>query len=125
MNLHEATKALTAYIAEHADKNLSPTTTQHELREVYTGANNVLDRDKRLIPDHVLDELLGLYASAEIAGIAESITARRDPAGSPIHEATVQHAVHDYLDDANLALLRAGYDGERLRADTLEQITKA
>ena len=124
MNLHEATQTLTAYIAEHADKNLSPTTTQKELHAVYAGANDLLDTEKRLIPDGVLDELLGLYASAEIAHTAESITSRRDPAGSPIHEANAQHAVHEYLDALNLALLRAGYDGERTRADTLAEITE-
>lgn len=125
MNLHEATKALTEYIAEHLHEwaDADPSYTTGALPGIFAGTNAVLDGEKRILTAETLDDL---YAAYSWAATAENKAHQpSNPAGSPRAEAAAERMVHDYLDDANLALLRAGYDGERLRADTLEQITKA
>lgn len=117
MNLHEATKTLTERIEEHAPDWASSPEGTPLLSEIYADVNAALDSDKRILTEETLDDLFATYASAVSA--EQDAYRYANPAGRPRKEAAAQRAVHDFLDDANLALLRAGYDGERLRADTL------
>jgi hypothetical protein len=121
VNLHEATQKLAARIEENMPDWVSAPEGTPALAEIYADTNAALDPDKRILTDETLDDLFATYCSAVAA--EQDAYRHSNPAGRPRKAAAAQRAVHDFLDDMNLALLRAGYDGERTRADTLGGIT--
>lgn len=88
------------------------------LAQLYADANTALDFDRRILTDTTLDNL---YARVSAVNSAESPNPRT-PA-SDRAEQLIQHLVHQYTADLNLALMRAGYPGERIAADALTDIT--
>lgn len=119
MELITAARALTRYLEENLPEWAKAQEGSPELTEIYAQANSVLDPDRRIITHETLDDLFAAFSTAYSAESNQG----SHPAGSPRKEAAALRSVHDYTDDLNLALLRAGYRGSTAVADSLDDLT--
>lgn len=119
MDLTTAAATITAHIEENLPDWESSDAGSPELEAIYAETNAVMDPDRRVFVPRTLDLLYSRYSAVNSAENPNPRTPTSDRAGE-----LIQKLVHDYVEDLNLALMRAGYPGDRVIADSLEDITK-
>lgn len=119
MDLITAAATITRHIEENLPDWEASDAGSPELEVIYAETNAVMDPDRRVFVPRTLDLLYSRYSAVNSAENPNPRTPTSDKAAE-----LIQHLTHQYVDDLNLALMRAGYPGDRVTADSFEDITK-